>query len=158
MEYPAELKKAYQTCRFVGLALVASFFVYLAFEEFARARWRPFLGFGRSGNVQTLRYVLYAAAATTVIIGRLLNSSFLKRPTADGDERTAVRRLSAATILSLVFSEIPALLGLALFLVAGLNRDFYFLLFVSLVLVFIYFPRIKNWEDYLQRRPSVCRF
>ena len=51
----------------------------------------------------------------------------------------------------------PAIIGLVLFFLGGLYKDFYVLLFVSLVLIFMYFPRLKNWEAYLADRPVACR-
>jgi len=65
-------------------------------------------------------------------------------------------RLFDLTVLTLCLAEIPALLGLILFLIAGYNRDFYILLFVSLFLLFMYLPRLKNWEDILEHRPPAC--
>jgi hypothetical protein len=37
-----------------------------------------------------------------------------------------------------------------LFLVRGLNRDFYALIFVSLILIFMYFPRLASWNEWLK--------
>lgn len=49
----------------------------------------------------------------------------------------------------MVLSEAPGILGLILFLLGGLNIDFYLLLFASLLLVFMYFPRRSGWEEWL---------
>jgi len=48
-----------------------------------------------------------------------------------------------------IMSELPALLGLFLFLLAGLNRDFYVLLIISVAVLFIFFPRRRAWEEWL---------
>ncbi|MCX6565278.1 MAG: hypothetical protein NTW38_02455, partial [Candidatus Aminicenantes bacterium] len=68
----------------------------------------------------------------------------------------ALDSLFGTALIDLVLAEIPAILGLVLFLIAGYNWDFYILLFVSLFLLFMYLPRLKNWEDILQNRPSSC--
>ncbi|MCK7583580.1 MAG: hypothetical protein MZV65_54010 [Chromatiales bacterium] len=50
----------------------------------------------------------------------------------------------------LVLGEVPAIVGLALFLVSGQALDFYKLLFVSLFLTFLNFPRAGAWEEWLK--------
>jgi hypothetical protein len=55
-------------------------------------------------------------------------------------------RGSAAPRSQLALAEI-AVLGFVLFLLTGLSRDFYPLLFVSLFLAFMYFPRLRVWQD-----------
>jgi hypothetical protein len=50
----------------------------------------------------------------------------------------------------LVLGEIPAILGLGLFLALGNAVDFYILLFASLALTFIDFPRRAAWEEWLR--------
>ncbi|MFW6137276.1 MAG: hypothetical protein ACOC5U_04280, partial [Candidatus Aminicenantaceae bacterium] len=42
--------------------------------------------------------------------------------------------------------EIPALLGLMFFLLTGTSRDFYFLLILSVILFFMYFPKKIQWQ------------
>ena len=64
--------------------------------------------------------------------------------------------ISPVKQIDLTLAEIPAILGLVLFLIAGYNRDFYVLLFVSLFLLFMYLPRLKSWEDILKNRPASC--
>jgi hypothetical protein len=84
-----------------------------------------------------------------VILIRVLRHILLKRSAGD-DRKTALHRLERATLVTLVLAEVPGLLGLVLFLIGGLNIDFYFLLFASLLLVFMYFPRRPGWEDWLK--------
>jgi len=157
MEHPPQMKKAFASARFSGAAFVACLLIYLALVEFIKSRYRPFTGFVSLENTQTLRLVLFAAAAVLVVLNRILNGRLLKKGTGSGPDR-AVQSLFRATLVSLTLAEAPALIGLALFFLGGLYKDFYVLLFVSLILVFMYFPRLKFWEDYLSNRPAACRF
>jgi hypothetical protein len=59
-------------------------------------------------------------------------------------------------VAGLALAEVPAVLGLTLFLLGGYNRDFYYLLLVSLVLAFMYFPRASVWEARLASSQRIC--
>jgi len=156
MEHPRDLKKAFASARFSGAAFIACLLIYLVLVEIVKSRYRPFSGFASLKDPQTVRLVFFAAAAIAVILNRILNGRLLKKG-AGSDAGRAVQALFRATLLSLTLAEAPALIGLALFFLGGLYKDFYILLFVSLVLIFMYFPRLKSWEAYLADRPVACR-
>ena len=156
MEHSRELKKAFGGARFTGAAFVACLFFYLVLIELVKSRYRPFAGFARLKDVQTLRLVLFVAAVALVVLNRVINGRLLKKG-AGPDPATTVRTLYRAAIISLTLAEMPAIIGLVLFFLGGLYKDFYVLLFVSLVLIFMYFPRLKNWEAYLADQPVACR-
>jgi hypothetical protein len=59
-----------------------------------------------------------------------------------------------ASVLTSALAEVPALFGLVLFLMSGLNVDFYVLTFVSLVLMFMFFPRYAGWVEWIGNNPS----
>ena len=156
MEHPQNLKKAFASARFTGAAFLACLLVYLLFVELVKSRYKPFAGFASIRDVQTLRIVLFAAAAALAILSRVINGRFQKKR-GGADRAEAVRTLFRAALISLTLAEMPAVLGLALFILSGLYQDFYVLLFVSLVLLFMYFPRMKNWEAFFCDRPVACR-
>jgi hypothetical protein len=156
-DFRASLAKAHKTAVRFGGAMIAALILDLGLVEVLRAAARPFSGFAGVRPGLGVRYPFYAAAAALVLGLRLLNGILLRKGRSE-DGPAALRRLSRAGILTLVLAEGPALLGLALFLVGGYNRDFYVLLFVSLVLMFMYFPRIAAWEAYLRNRPTACGF
>jgi len=150
------LRKAYRTSSLVGAAVIASLFLYAVVVEVGRAWLKPFLGFARVENALVLRYAFYAAAIVIVISSRILNSLILRKSRQD-DPKAIIRKLSLAAIVSMALGEGPAVMGLALFLLGGFSRDFYMLLIVSLFLEFMYFPRLRNWENYLKDLPLSCR-
>jgi len=156
MDQSDDFQRFFKANVILSSAFVASLFIYLFIAEIIRAKFKPFLGFVQIPDFPFLRYFFYALAILTVIINRVLNSMLLKKA-ADEDIPKAILRLHRATIISLSLSEVPSLLGLVLFLFNGLIKDLYALLFVSIILEFIYFPRRKNWEDYLKKIPFSCR-
>ena len=156
MEDLSGLRKAYRTSSLVGAAIIGSLFLYVGLVEVGRARLKPFLGLARIENPLVLRYAFYAAAIVIVVSSRILNSLILRKP-RQADPEVVVRRLGLAALVSMALGEGPAVMGLALFLLGGFSLDFYMLLIVSLVLEFMYFPRLRNWEDYLKDRPLACR-
>ena len=150
MDSRDEFGDARKTVSLIGISIIVSLFIYLALAEIIRTQLRPFRGFGAFSNVQSIRYAFFVGAIVAVIAVRLLRQRLLKRSPQDTDS-TVLRKLQRTTIITLALSEIPGLLGLILFLLCGLNVDFYLLLLVSLVLVFMYFPRRDQWGDWLKK-------
>jgi len=148
MENRDELGQHLRIVSLVGASILVSLFLYLGVEEFIRARFRPFQGFLAVTDVQRLRYALFALAVVAVILVRVLRQVILRRASSE-DGKAALHRLQKASLLSLVLSEVPAVAGLVLFLIRGQNVDFYVLLGISIVLVFMYFPRRSAWEAWL---------
>ncbi len=148
MENREELLRHLRSVSLVGASILVSLFLYLGVEEFIRARFRPFHGFLAVADLQRLRYALFALAIVAVILVRILRQVILRRASGE-DSRTLLHRLQRTSLLTLVLSEVPAIAGLVLFLIGGLNIDFYLLLLASILLVFMYFPRRSAWEEWL---------
>jgi hypothetical protein len=146
-----ELKTPHRTVSVIGIAIIASLFIYLVIVEVLRAWMRPFHGLVQLTGINMLRYVFYGIAVIEVLATRFLQGLLLRRAPGD-DVKTTGLKLARTAIVTLCLSEVPALLGLVLFLIGGLNKDFYALLAVSLVLVFMYFPRFGSWEDWIERK------
>jgi len=144
---PQQLSRMFRTALFVAGAVLAALPLYLlAVEILRRQGVRLGLELER-GTITILRYALYGAAIATVIFLRVLRGMILRKKPGDSPDRLA-HKLLQASILTSALSEVPALLGVILFLVAGFTRDFYILLIVSLFLMFMFFPRYRNWSDW----------
>ncbi|HPW18976.1 MAG TPA: hypothetical protein PLP83_11460 [Candidatus Aminicenantes bacterium] len=144
-----EIGRALRPATWVAAAALASLFLYLATVEALKATLEPFRGFASVGDTQPLRYAFYGAGAAAVLLILLLRPRLFNRRAGE-DAATALLRLQRASFLTVVLGEVPALLGLVLFLIGGGAADFYRLLAVSLVLVFIHFPRRVAWEEWLK--------
>jgi len=156
MDDRPEFEKKIAAGRLIGAGVLAGIGVSVLIVAGIQARFRPFFGFARPAGVQAFRVALFAASVILVILNRVINGRFLKTP-FEGDARKGLRILFLAAVISLGLAEFPAILGLVLFLTCGLTSDFIVLAFVSLVLVFMYFPRPTSWESYLALKPPSCR-
>lgn len=147
-----------RTARAVGMAVMASLLAYLAVAEALRAAYKPFFGLAHlAGNRTAVRFGIYLGAAAAIVAVRLVSARAGRRSGTETEE-TRLVRVFAISVTTLAMAEIPALLGLALFLLGGYNRDFYVLLLVSLVLAFMYFPRASVWEARLADSRRMCPF
>lgn len=148
-DFKPEFKKAFQMTAVVCAVIVGSLIIYAAVAEIIRAQFREFRGFIEFQNITILRYALYAAAVAAVIMLRALQRPLTYLKPSEG-AKEYILKLSRAGIITAVLAEVPGILGLVLFLMAGLHRDFYILLFISFVLEFMYFPRKNVWEERLR--------
>ena len=133
----------------VAAAIVASLVVYFALVEILKATLRPFRGFATVADMQPFRYAAFGAAAAVILLILVLRPRLFRR-VAGENPGAALLRLQKAALLTMVLGEIPAILGLVLFLVGGNSGDFYKLLFASILLAFIHFPRRGAWEESLK--------
>ncbi len=152
MDPQEELRSHLRPAAMVGTALIVSLVVYLALVEALRIALKPFRGFAAEAGTQAFRLALFGAAAAIVLLILVLRHRLFQLDPKD-DAPAAFGRLQRATVVVLVLGEVPAVLGLALFLLGGNAVDFYALLFASLVLTFIDFPRRAVWEDLLKGCP-----
>ena len=92
-----------------------------------------------------LRYVFFGIAVILILAVRRLPRLF--GPREDQPEEIKKVRLLRASIVTSAICELPALLGLVLFSLTGIKRDFYYLTGLSLILFILYFPRATLWES-----------
>jgi len=158
MDALEELRTHLRPAAMVGTAILVSLVIDLALVEVIRSVLKPFRGFAAAsagGGEQTLRLTMFGLAAVVVLLILVLRHRLFRVGPGD-DAAAAFRRLQKASVIVLVLGELPAVLGLALFLVGGNAVDFYALLFASLVLTFIDYPRRPAWEE-VARGCSLCR-
>jgi len=149
METIKDMKKAYQTTTIINSAIMASLVIYVVVVEIMKARFEPFEGLIDNFDFIPLRYALYALAMANLIVIVQIRKVLLKKASFD-DSRDAIERLRRTSIITSAFCEIPAIMGLILFLLSGLRRDFYLLLVLSFIFVFLFFPRYSNWEEWVR--------
>jgi hypothetical protein len=149
MDRQDEIRSSLRAASFVAAAVVASLGITLVVAEIIRLKLQPFTGFAPKAGTPEVRYAVFGAAVAAVVLVRVLRQALLGRPSRQ-DTAGALLRLQRAAVVTLVLSEIPGILGFVLFLLGGYNRDLYVLVFVSLFLVFMHYPRRANWEDWLR--------
>jgi len=142
--------------RVAGIA----FFVELAFlvglVAFLDHRVRLRILIQERSAIQVFRIVLFLAGAASILLGRFVKGRILARARKAPDRQAKLGLLNQAALSSLAASVVPATIGFVLYLLAGQTRDFYMLAFVSLLLLFFYFPRPAAWEAILADRTPSC--
>ncbi len=151
MDRESDLKRGFRTTLIINGALVASLFIYAVMVELIKAQLRPFPGFASGSRPDSWRYFFYAAAIGAVVLVRFIGRAMFKASPEESVPHL-IARLVRATVMTAALGELPAVLGFVLFLLTGFSRDFYILMFVSLFLEFMYFPRLKVWQDTVRER------
>jgi hypothetical protein len=133
------LKARYLAVNFIGLAMIASVFVYAGVVELIKWQMAPFNGFARldPGTASLLKYVFIGIAAAQYGIIKVVQK-ILPAKSADNLPQTA--------IITFALCESVAVLGLSLFLLAGQPTDFYIFMAISLGFFYLFFPKYEQWE------------
>ncbi len=155
----ASFKKSYQASLIIAAVFFVFLLIYVAVVEIIRWQFSPFYGFATLEDIQSTRLIFFGLAALQVIAIRVLRGIMLRKTFSD-NEATLASKLFRSFLISFALAEIPAILGLVLFFLAGLVRDFYILLIVSVVLMFMFFPRYHNWKSWIEeekKRADCCR-
>jgi hypothetical protein len=133
------LKARYLAVNFMGLAMIASVFVYAGVVELIKWQWAPFAGFGglASSTAELLSYIFLAIAAAQYVVIKAVHRIMSAK---------SVDHLPQAAIITLALCESVALLGLVLFLLTGRSLDFYIFMLISLGFFYWFYPRYEDWE------------
>jgi hypothetical protein len=144
-----DLRDSYKTAMIFAWGVVAALAVYVAVVEWLQHRGQVFSGLGDLSKYNQIRYLFYILSAVVVIGIRVLRGVLLKKKYSD-DPAALPAKFLRGSIITFLLCEIPALFGLVLFLLSGTSRDFYILLFISLFLMFMYFPRFSQWKAWFE--------
>lgn len=153
MDNRNDLRRAYKLSAMVGIAMGGSLLIYAVVVEIMKNHQAFFPGLVTFHGMRILRYIFYGLSIVNVLLLRIIRGMLLRKSPID-DHHALIAKLQKASTLSTALCEGPALCGLILFLLGGMRRDFYFLLTISLFLFFMYFPRIKNWQAWLEGNKS----
>lgn len=133
------LKARYLAVNFIGLAMIASVFVYAGVVELIKWQWARFAGFGGlpSATTELLSYIFLAVAAAQYGAIKAVQRIVLAK---------SVDNLPQAAVITFALCESVALLGLVLFLLTGRSLDFYIFMLISLGFFYRFYPRYDQWE------------
>jgi hypothetical protein len=134
------LKARYLAVNFIGLAMIASVFVYAGVVELIKWQLAPFAGFARldPGTAGLIKYVFLALAAAQFGIIKVVQKIVSAR---------SVDHLPQTAIITFALCESVGVLGLVLFLLAGNSPDFYIFMVISLGFFYLFFPKYEQWEE-----------
>jgi len=144
------LPRVFRVQQVLASALAASLVVYAVLVEV----WQR-LGLAipswPDSSLATVRFLFVFLAFAVYFLIRWVQQRLLVKGPEDSRE-VLVGKLGKASTLSLALAELPALLGFLLFLASGNSRDFYLLMVISLILLYVTFPRYDLWMIWAQPR------
>jgi F0F1-type ATP synthase membrane subunit c/vacuolar-type H+-ATPase subunit K len=149
------LEAAYRNAAIICSAMAASTVLYALVVVGISLSQAPFEGFGGPAQPSILRIALWTAAAVEAGLIGLVRRTLLARSRGEGAAAQA-RRLITTSVVTAAFAEVPAILGLVLFMLWGLSGDFFALLALSLALQAIHFPRLDGWREWAAEPAGGC--
>lgn len=141
------LETAYRIAVIICGAMAASTVLYALVVAVISVSQAPFEGFAPSAQPSILRTTLWMMALVEAGVIGLVRRALLARSRVEGAAAQA-RRLITTAVVTAALAEVPAILGLVLFMLSGLSGDFYALLALSLALQAAYFPRLDGWREW----------
>ncbi len=136
-------------------AMMGSVLLYAVAVEVVNFSLAPFSGFAARTMDPMVRYSLWGVALLQIILIALVRRSLLAKSAGPASAPVAsVAKLITVAIVTAALAEIPAILGLVLFMVSGLRADFYGLLTLSLALLATWFPRLESWREWAAEPPA----
>jgi F0F1-type ATP synthase membrane subunit c/vacuolar-type H+-ATPase subunit K len=141
------LETAYRIAAIICGAMAASTVLYALVVAVISVSQAPFEGFAPSTQPSILRTTLWTLALVEAGLIGLARRALVARSRSEGAAAQG-RRLITTAVVTAALAEVPAILGLVLFMLAGLRGDFYALLALSLALQAVYFPRLDGWRQW----------
>ena len=145
----AGLETAYRNAAITCGAMLASTLLYPVAAVIVGLALAPFEGFVGPTLPPGLRIALWTTAIIVAGLMGIVRRALLGTSPA-GDTAGQARRLVSTSVTIAALAEVPAILGLVLFMLSGLRGDFYVLFVLSLVLQAVYFPRLDGWRQWAE--------
>jgi hypothetical protein len=149
VETETDVKKAYEASVNISWAMIAALVLCPIVVEIVSMSLRPFAGLSPESAHRIKDFVYGLAILLPLCIKSIRKAIFRRRKSSD--LKTLAYKLRTATAMTMIAAEMPALLGLSLFLLGGFYREFYIALVYSLLVMIVYFPRRQVWENLFRR-------
>ena len=150
-----DLETAYRNAAIICGAMAASTVLYALVVAVISVFQAPFEGFAPGAQPLILRSALWTTALVEAGSIGLVRRALLARSRSEGAAEQARRLITTAVVVA-ALAEVPAILGLVLFMLRGLCGDFYALFALSLALQAIYFPRLDGWREWAAEPAAGC--
>jgi len=147
---PSDLREAHKPVAILAWAQLSTVFVFAGIMAAMTLVEPPFAGLS-PGSGDRARDIFFLITLFSFIAIRMAKRSILQKTQSDTFEQLA-GRLRASAIVALILGEVPAILGLLLFLIGGYREDCFLLLGFGLLLMVVFFPKYANWADWLAGR------
>jgi len=149
------VEAAYRIAAIICGVMAASTVLYALVVAVISVFQAPFEGFAPGAQPSILRSALWTMALVEAGLTGLVRRALLARSRSEGAAAQA-RRLITTAVVTAALAEVPAILGLVLFMLWGLSGDFYALFALSLALGAIYFPRLDGWRELAAEPAAGC--
>jgi F0F1-type ATP synthase membrane subunit c/vacuolar-type H+-ATPase subunit K len=132
------LQQQFKTTNYVGLAMMASVFIYAVIVLCIDKGYIPYKVSHQIdiSILAKLKYILLAISIFHYFIIRFFRKFSLK----------SAAYLPAASILIFALCEAVSIYGLVLFLLTGNSMDFYIFMLISLLYFYLFYPKYGDWE------------
>jgi len=134
----ATLQQQFKTTNYIGLAMIASVFIYAAIVMLIDKGYIPFkvrqvISTDTSTN---LKYILLGLSLSQYFIIRFFQKFSLK----------SANYLPPGCIIIYALCEAVSIYGLVLFLLSGNSMDFFVFMVISLLYFYLFYPKYADWE------------
>jgi hypothetical protein len=147
LEFPLErIHAAHRRATIIVGGIASSLLVYVLVVEVLR-RTQPDMPAMPAARM--IRMAFFAVAVFAIFMATVAKAVLLRG--APPTPIARLLRLQTTTILAAALAELPAVLGLALFLLTRSRMDFYILLAISAYMIVRHFPQRAAWETYVRR-------
>lgn len=140
-----ELKKRYTAAAIASAGIITAIIFYTVVVEMLRNI--GFKAIVAQPAADTLKYAFYLIGASS--IGVLKVAARVLDKKKDTPQETAAL-LTRLAVTRAAICEVPAVAGLALFILTGFRTDFYLLAVLAIGLEIFNFPRLAQWEERLR--------
>lgn len=134
----ATLQQQFKTTNYIGLAMMASVFIYAAIVLAIDKGYIPYKAprLVDGNTVTALKYILLAVSLLNYFVIRFFQRFALK----------AANYLPPGAIITFALCEVVALFGFVLFFLSGNSTDFFLFMVISLLYFYLFYPKYADWE------------
>ncbi|MFH1563369.1 MAG: hypothetical protein ABIF11_08150 [Nitrospirota bacterium] len=144
-----KFNKALLTIRIVYFAFIISLAMYLFIPniiiKLGNGNFEGLANFKEADLLKNMLYLISGLTVVVILILRRFLTNPHKMPASTVNE--LLKGLISGNTVIFVLCETLALYGLVLFSIAGMLKEFYFLVGLSFILLFICFPNRAQWEE-----------
>ncbi len=134
----ATLQQQFKTTNSIGLAMIASVFLYALIVICIDNGYLPYKAQpgANSGIFTTIKYILLGLSILQYFVIRFFQKFSLK----------SAAYLPPAAIITFALCEAVSIFGLVLFFLTGNATDFFIFMVISLLYFYVFYPKYADWE------------
>jgi F0F1-type ATP synthase membrane subunit c/vacuolar-type H+-ATPase subunit K len=134
----ATLQQQFKTTNYIGLAMMASVFIYAIIVLAIDKGYIPYKAprLVDSNTITALKYILLAVSLLNYFVIRFFQRFALQAP----------NYLPPGAIITFALCEAVAIFGLVVFFLSGNGTDFYLFMVISLLYFYLFYPKYADWE------------